>query len=319
LICTPSSLHPTWDNRMSILGKSRQFFVALGVSLLTAKHAVGQSTSSASLSPLVSCLSPINNVQDGGCTAAMNRTTCLKSRDGRSISILQGHSIANEPCVWCGGSACTSNGAALCEPRDYLNGVGKTFASYGGNAANFEIASCSVPLASNVSCLNAVAAGCQSLTTEEQCTASRDGRSAVYFEMSNIQIKDQPCVWCGGIACTSPGTSLCQPADFLLKGAATGRFNYLTAPNSLENAYCPTSVPTHAPSPVVLPTNSAPTLAPALAPTMAPMMAPTMPPTLAPTMAPTVAPTVLRIASRRTSFQVGTMLSKGRGHLQSRI
>ena len=55
----------------------------------------------------ISCLETIS-----GCWTAADRYTCLHGKDGRAKYL-------NQPCVWCGGSECTSN-SSRCEPETWL-------------------------------------------------------------------------------------------------------------------------------------------------------------------------------------------------------
>jgi len=101
--------------------------------------------------------------------------------------------------------------------------------------------STTVSQADNVSCL-AVAhsqldVGCNGVRDRSQCLSSRDGRTAA--EWMGLKIANQPCVWCGGKSCTNLGDAVCEPADFMLRGQASGVWRYGVPLTLLEHAVCP--------------------------------------------------------------------------------
>jgi len=196
----------------------------------------------AELNPEVACLNPVRNETGAGCNSVVNRSTCLQSRDGRNVTRLYGYRIKDEPCVWCGGGPCTGNGTALCEPRDFLNGRGVAFERF-SKSNECETAWCPRPLSPEVACLEPYSAGCHEILDQATCLISRDGRSSPYYVFSDILIKDQPCVWCGGGQCTSPSGNLCEPMDFLKRGASIGAFTNVTPLNNRTVASCRGGIP----------------------------------------------------------------------------
>ena len=40
-----------------------------------------------------------------------------------------------------------------------------------------------------------------------------------FFERALPEVHDEPCVWCGGGLCHTGGLSMCEPFDYLLRGA----------------------------------------------------------------------------------------------------
>jgi len=227
------------------------------------------------------CLSPVNDAQTRGCAGITTREQCLGARDGRSIEMLMNRRVKDEPCVWCGGQPCTSNGPAVCEPRDWLNGVGTAFANM-VSTGPFEIADCLGESITGVECLTPASTGCHSLVDHATCERSRDGRAAHFYDFSDLRIRNQPCVWCGGSYCTNVGGAKCDAKDFLIRGAGSA-FATFTAP-SYTVATCDGS-PAAGQSPVGAPAGTPTTGTPiAGTPTAG---TPTVMPTSAPTPNPT--------------------------------
>jgi len=67
------------------------------------------------------------------------------------------------------------------------------------------------------------------------CLSSRDGRPEV--QMKGLKIKDEPCVWCGGVPCTFGSTALCEPQDYLRHGEGVA-FHMFNARSFMEVAKC---------------------------------------------------------------------------------
>eukprot|EP00660_Eupelagonema_oceanica_P019272 gene19272-biopygen4652 len=132
-------------------------------------------------------------------------------------------------------------------------------------------------------CLSTVAGGCHTLTASAVCLGNKDGRAAT--TISGRRVNGEPCVWCGGSACTSDNSNKCEPYHWVVFHP-----NFV-ANGSYTTASCrPTTNPSTSPtsSPAVSPT-AAPTAAPTVGPSTRP---PTRSPTGAPvTLAPTPAPT----------------------------
>mmetsp|Transcript_74849 Transcript_74849/g.194654 ORF Transcript_74849/g.194654 Transcript_74849/m.194654 type:complete len:1051 (-) Transcript_74849:170-3322(-) len=57
-----------------------------------------------------------------GCSAIRDEKTCLNSRDGRFFDLLHGRRIRGQPCVWCGGKACSEQSENKCEPYQWVVG-----------------------------------------------------------------------------------------------------------------------------------------------------------------------------------------------------
>lgn len=255
------------------------------------------------------CLSPVNNAQDQGCSGITTKDQCLGARDGRSLEKLTNRKIKDEPCVWCAGQACTSNGPAVCEPRDWLNGAGTAFTSI-VSTGPFEIADCLSEQLAGVECLTPVAAGCQTISDATACSKSRDGREARFYLFTDLRIRNQPCVWCGGASCTNKNQAKCEPQDYLMRGAGSV-FPNLTA-TTYTAANC-ASIPASGLTP-----SGAPSVAPTVVPTVAPTVAPGQTATLAPTLAPGASsPTAAPTLSSGNGSSGGSGTSSGSGGLKS--
>eukprot|EP00435_Cladocopium_sp_Y103_P010788 s3559_g2.t2 len=155
-----------------------------------------------------------------GCKAITDRLNCLSSVDDGFQDSVKGLKVKGEPCVWCGGVACTSKDPAiLCEARDYLvNGKGLAFVHRHVAPENVDVAKCEAPKRSfgNVGCLKRQEKGCNSIKDMDTCLSSIDGRP--YDQVAGLQVEGQPCVWCGGVPCNSNNGNLCEPYDFALHG-----------------------------------------------------------------------------------------------------
>jgi len=219
------------------------------------------------LSPYVECLNPVQPSLQEGCNGIKNKTVCLQSRDGRPSRLFAQTNlkIKDEPCTWCGGHPCTSTGNALCEPRDFLNGKGLAFDKL--RSPTLTIATCPVNLTADVACLYNNNSGCNTIQKREACLSSRDGRSSTYYELSDIRIKDEPCVWCGGRHCTNTHRTFCEPRDWLVRGSSVGAFTAALHHGNTMVAAC------------IVPTPVVPTLTPTAAPSTAPTAMPTVVPT----------------------------------------
>ncbi|CAJ1354812.1 unnamed protein product, partial [Effrenium voratum] len=67
-----------------------------------------------------------------GCNAITTQENCLGSRDGSDIAVKDGVKVFAEPCVWCGGHACSATEVAVCAPKTMISDM-----------AGFESATCS--------------------------------------------------------------------------------------------------------------------------------------------------------------------------------
>ncbi|CAE8622538.1 unnamed protein product [Polarella glacialis] len=162
--------------------------------------------------------------EPAGCSAIKNRLGCLSSIDGSTVrsfgSIDGGLKIQGQPCVWCGGGPCVTNGpqrSSLCLPFDYLaRGAGRAFTSV--NIAALTVAECDKNKFEfgDMSCLLRRTIGCNKITDFKTCTSSIDGRP--YNFVDGFKVKGQPCVWCAGGACSEQNSNLCEPFDFAVNG-----------------------------------------------------------------------------------------------------
>jgi len=184
----------------------------------------------------LSCLKPA----EGGCHKLRDMASCMSSKDGRSIASFQGMKIAGEPCVWCGGIACTTNSTSLCEPFDYvMYGEGVAFSDFSAKGV-YKVSTCDkgdVALPSyDYSCLETSGSdGCTGIWNAEECLASRDGRSVTAVGV--LQVQNQPCVWCGGGPCHSGKTSLCEAFDYAVNGEGRA-FAHFHAEGNYRLAAC---------------------------------------------------------------------------------
>lgn len=185
-----------------------------------------------------------------GCFRIAQQDSCLRSRDGTDRGYLDGFKIGGQSCVWCGGGACTSKDTAVCAPYDWLlNGQGKAFTTFHAQAV-YRVASCQAgrnydvrpwfapkpieevnivtstmqpywrppaPAPSEIQCLRFQPHGCSLISDPTICLGSRDGRNATTHNV-RLKLYGQPCVWCGGGRCTSDGSSLCEPFNYLMYG-----------------------------------------------------------------------------------------------------
>lgn len=185
-----------------------------------------------------------------GCLRIETKDVCLKSKDGLSLTWLNGMRVAGEPCIWCGGMPCTDSGPAVCAPMDWaLNGEGKAFQTFNAKG-HFRIAGCQnggrihvrhfgqppplpmlpfvepvlptwwrgpTPTNESTQCLRLLEHGCMAIRNKEVCLSSRDGRRMVSHK-SGLDLYGQPCVWCGGGLCEDNDDSMCAPWNFLVYG-----------------------------------------------------------------------------------------------------
>jgi len=85
-----------------------------------------------------SCLDVIKG---RGCDSYWDRDACLSSKDGRAS---ENYSFMNDPCVWCGGSSCTTNNDNKCEPETWL--FAQTNRAVRSSYMEFASAQCSTAL-----------------------------------------------------------------------------------------------------------------------------------------------------------------------------
>ncbi|CAK9064941.1 unnamed protein product [Durusdinium trenchii] len=140
-----------------------------------------------------------------GCSSIRDKLMCLSRVDGRTGYKVHGLNVGGEPCVWCGGGACTDFSDAVCEPYDWLiHGTGK---------ANKN----SVFKEEDMSCLKKAESGCNNIEDKQECLSSRDARP--FQQVAGLKTNNQPCVWCGGVTCHSNNDNMCEPFDFVMNGA----------------------------------------------------------------------------------------------------
>eukprot|EP00913_Durusdinium_trenchii_P008051 g7550.t1 len=131
-----------------------------------------------------------------GCSSIRDKLMCLSRVDGRTGYKVHGLNVGGEPCVWCGGGACTDFSDAVCEPYDWLiHGTGKAVL---------------------ISCIDGIA-DLQQLSSwsrqdKQECLSSRDARP--FQQVAGLKTNNQPCVWCGGVTCHSNNDNMCEPFDF---------------------------------------------------------------------------------------------------------
>merc|ERR1719221_2411514 len=162
----------------------------------------------------------------------MDMGECLSSRDGSNTTSIEGLQVRSEPCVWCNGMACKGGGKAMCEPFDYaMHGQHVNFTLFGA-AGSYRIANCEAPIQKpdwDYSCLKEAAGGCRKLKDPFSCLGAKDGSIA---PEDGLAVKGEPCVWCGGGACTDSGYSLCEPFNWVMNGEGRAfqtfhaKFNY---------------------------------------------------------------------------------------------
>ncbi|CAE8653097.1 unnamed protein product [Polarella glacialis] len=160
--------------------------------------------------------------EPAGCSVIKDRFGCLNSIDGSTVGSFSGLKILGQPCVWCGGKPCATDGplkSSLCLPFDYLaRGAGRVFSSV-DNAA-LTVAECGQSKFEfgDVSCLVPWASGCNKIIDFKTCTSLTDGRPFSF--VAGFKAKGQPCVWCGGLPCSTANSNLCEPFDFAVNGKA---------------------------------------------------------------------------------------------------
>eukprot|EP00930_Biecheleria_cincta_P021635 TRINITY_DN1597_c0_g1_i4.p1 TRINITY_DN1597_c0_g1~~TRINITY_DN1597_c0_g1_i4.p1 ORF type:complete len:3086 (-),score=717.12 TRINITY_DN1597_c0_g1_i4:161-9034(-) len=91
------------------------------------------------------------------------------------------------------------------------------------------------PTVSEMQCLKPEPQGCGYLKNKLSCLSSKDGRTD--YAAHGLKVGGEPCVWCGGLKCTSGSESLCQPYDWIVNGAGKA-YTLLLAPLSMEVATC---------------------------------------------------------------------------------
>ncbi|CAE8653098.1 unnamed protein product [Polarella glacialis] len=160
--------------------------------------------------------------EPGGCSVIKDRLGCLSSIDGSTVGNFGGLKIQGQPCVWCGGKPCATDGplkSSLCLPFDYLaRGAGRGFSSVDNAALTMAECGQSKFEFGDVSCLVPWAVGCNKITDFNTCTSVTDGRPFSF--VAGFKAKGQPCVWCGGLPCSEANSNLCEPFDFAVNGKA---------------------------------------------------------------------------------------------------
>ena len=157
-----------------------------------------------------------------GCGSITDKLICLSSVDGSPNATYRGTKIAGQPCAWCGGVACTSHDPSVkCVALDFLvNGQGPAYATRHVTALTVDVAGCdkseSTRNFGDVSCLKRKENGCNTIQDKETCLSSKDGRP--YTQVAGLKVEGQPCVWCGGVPCTTNNANLCEPYEFVTHG-----------------------------------------------------------------------------------------------------
>ncbi|CAJ1328727.1 unnamed protein product [Effrenium voratum] len=166
-----------------------------------------------------------------GCPALSDEYSCLSSLDGRD-SVFAGLKVQGQPCVWCNGGYCNSNGNR-CEAHNVqVQGKGKVFNH--SLAPGMTTAGCEGGLVkqhlppfrttppfpitrpAETSCLKAEPKGCAAIQGKLTCLSSYDGSDVK--SIGGMRVQGEPCVWCGGGQCHTGDDSLCAPFDYLEKG-----------------------------------------------------------------------------------------------------
>uniref|UniRef100_A0A7S4SZC8 EF-hand domain-containing protein n=1 Tax=Alexandrium monilatum TaxID=311494 RepID=A0A7S4SZC8_9DINO len=156
----------------------------------------------------------------GGCSALQDADSCLSHRDGGSQATRDGLKVRGEPCVWCGGGACTSgNLYSKCEPFDYvMMGEGTAFTTFFAKDA-FSVASCQGSIRKppfDYECLTKAKTACKEITDPVECLSSTDGSNIT--RMQGLLVANQPCIWCGGHSCHSGRFTKCEAFDWAVNG-----------------------------------------------------------------------------------------------------
>jgi len=185
--------------------------------------------------------------QPYGCSSIKDMKECLISRDGSSLTDIQGLKINGQPCVWCDGGLCRSESTNMCEPMDFLlRGEGKAFTTFiaklSHRVANCESQFDPPQVMEELACLTLVPGGCTTLRDKDLCLASREGRVNATFKSRAMY--GQPCVWCGGGLCHdgnaaqgNAGGVMCEAFDEAFNGEGHS-YVTLIARGSLTVAGC---------------------------------------------------------------------------------
>jgi len=88
-------------------------------------------------------------------------------------------------------------------------------------------------------CLRWQKLGCSEIKSRGICERSRDGRRDAF---SDLDVYGSPCVWCEEARCTGTSDALCEPLEYLVKGAPA-HFPSFLAPGSFTVANCKQKVP----------------------------------------------------------------------------
>lgn len=182
------------------------------------------------------------------CSDITDKLICLSSKDATVGLMKQGLSQGADACVWCGGEPCTSASSSLCEPYGFLHhGEGHAFDEFTARA-NHKVAQCwhTPQKALDTECLTEKPEGCNKLQDPRQCLSSYDGRP--YDRVAGFRVQGQPCVWCGGQACTGNNENLCEPLDFVLNGGGYA-FSAGGVPTTRSMAGCQNGHPQALPLP----------------------------------------------------------------------
>ncbi|CAE8641510.1 unnamed protein product, partial [Polarella glacialis] len=97
----------------------------------------------------------------------------------------------------------------------------------------------------SLQCLKPEAAGCGSIRNKSACLSSLDGRKGLVEH--GLKVGGEPCVWCGGMSCTSFSNSLCEPYDWLINGQGSA-YNRFYALGIFNVARCPNVTQMQAPA-----------------------------------------------------------------------
>lgn len=182
------------------------------------------------------------------CSDVKDKLICLSSKDSELGLMKDSLHKGGDACVWCGGEPCTSGSDALCEAFDFLHrGEGHAFDDILAEG-NHKVAQCwhTPDHELDTECLTEKPEGCNRLDDPKQCLSSFDGRP--YERVAGFRVKGQPCVWCGGEACTANNDNKCEPLDFVLNGGGYA-FHPLGVPSTRSMAGCKSGHPLSLPLP----------------------------------------------------------------------
>jgi len=89
----------------------------------------------------------------------------------------------------------------------------------------------------SLQCLRPEVAGCGWLRDKAACLSSLDGREG--YKSHGLKVGGEPCVWCGGTACTDFSNASCAPYDWLINGQGVAYNHLFLAVGIFDVARCP--------------------------------------------------------------------------------